>query len=848
MELINKTTRKAIKQMVYVSQCARALALMPTPEDFALRLVGDLRIIARMVNRISIRINEILDRYSAIPSEFLIRGVHELLKDLNGVNEYSNDTIVKILNGMSSNRVTTNLGNINSISSAYMSIGGGLTYNSLDSNLKLSTSSGGTMFIHTYGNDWVSDYNINDIKYIEDVTGYTYSSNDSLMETIDTAKKHVESNIRQVKKTFEVLTKDFDDVFGFVNGKNFEDDAYKTDYKKIGDEFSDVTGEIKEEVDRFVKNFNIGKVVSAIGGLVVGAGAAALAVDMLPTIDTDMILKDVVGGVDRQYKDEVIESYNKSRGGNSNLVNIPGTSRKINIDDLEIYNTYGYDKYVEEFEEENDKKRSEILRNMQKVRTCSELNAISNQESGQKNKSALKSIQDVRNVAVKSRQIENYKRFLSIELECLKKECLYMKINIKNEWDLMMDQYKTAIKEITDFFTAMGKGGNETVDACCDRINDDAKQIVELCKSIVVEMTNASCMVGVPYAVGLCCDMPVHKVLAFIKDIQIIMTFMKNLIRLGIDIIVQLTIIAKLIFGGIHSLAVILKRLKGLIGVNSVLDMVDNLVGEVKPIMVEGKLLMENALSPIYYNETPDYERRVEAIEGLLSDDANGGYVEKFRYTDDVNAKNKYRNKVFGGYVSEDDIENLLEELESKGEREIVAYRSPLLNDTGDDFAGWIFYYADAYDDMKRNWSSRKKRQRNKVIKKASKKNKLRGGRLSGGVAELRKNKSFGYYNTNDVYRANTVSGFDAYYWYTKYTNDPTDCDPDFDNTEFIYDDDGNVIGKNDKFKQSVVTPIQTTANGSMVELNDGRRVFVEGKIVKSGDFVNVDGVKYKVK
>lgn len=848
MELINKTTRKAIKQMVYVSQCARAVSLMPTPEDFALRLVGDLRIIARIVNRISIRINEIMDRYSAIPSEFLIRSVHELLKNLNGVNEYSNDTIVKILNSMSSNRVTTNLGNINSISSAYMSIGGGLTYNSLDSNLKLSTPSGSTMFVQTYSNDWVSDYNINDIKHIEDATGYTYSSNDSLMETIDMAKKQVESNIRYVKKTFEVLTKDFDDVFGFVNGKNYDDTTYKTDYGKIGDSLSDVTGEIKEEVDRFVKNFNIGKVVSAIGGLVVGAGAAALAVDMLPTIDTDMVLKDVVGGVDRQYKDEVIESYNKSKGRNSNLVNIPGTSRKINIDDLEIYNSYGYDKYFEEFEEENDKKRSEILMNMQKVRTCSELNAISNQEDGQKNKSALKSIQDKRQVAVKYKQIENYKRFLSIELECLKKECLYMKINIKNEWDLMMNQYKTAINEITNFFTAMGKGGNETVDRCCDRINDDANQIIELSKSIVVEMTNASCMVGVPYAVGLCCDMPVHKVLAFIKDIQIIMTFIKNLIRLGIDIIVQLTIIAKLIFGGIHSLAEILKRLKGLIGVNSVLDMVDNLVGEVKPIMIEGKLLMENALSPIYYNETPDYERRVEAIEGLLSDDANGGYVEQFRYTDDINAKNKYRNKVFGGYVSEDDIENLLEELESKGEREIVAYRSPLLNDNGDDFAGWIFYHADAYDDMKRNWSSRKKRQRNKIIKKASKKNKLRGGRLSGGVAELRRNKSFGYYDTNNVYKGNTVSGFDAYYWYTKYTNDPADCDPDFDNTEFIYDDDGNIIGENKKFKRSVVTPIQTTANGSMVELNDGRRVFVEGKIVKSGDFVNVDGVKYKVK
>ena len=33
-----------------------------------------------------------------------------------------------------------------------------------------------------------------------------------------------------------------------------------------------------------------------------------------------------------------------------------------------------------------------------------------------------------------------------------------------------------------------------------------------------------------------------------------------------------------------------------------------------------------------------------------------------------------------------------------------------------------------------------------------------------------------------------------------------------------------------------------------LVELNDGRRVFVEGRIVESGDFVSVNGVKYKVK
>ena len=175
-----------------------------------------------------------------------------------------------------------------------------------------------------------------------------------------------------------------------------------------------------------------------------------------------------------------------------------------------------------------------------------------------------------------------------------------------------------------------------------------------------------------------------------------------------------------------------------------------------------------------------------------------------------------------------------------------VAYRSPILNDEGDDFAGWIFYYADAYDDMKRSWSSGKKRRRNKVIKKASKKNKLRGSKLVGGVADLKRNKSFGYYK-NGKYKKNSVDGFSAYYWYTKWTSDPTDCDPDFGNVEIVYDKDGNIVSQSAK-DSSVVSPIQTTANGSLVELADGSRVFVEGKIVKSGDFVNVNGVKYRVK
>ena len=119
--------------------------------------------------------------------------------------------------------------------------------------------------------------------------------------------------------------------------------------------------------------------------------------------------------------------------------------------------------------------------------------------------------------------------------------------NVRNDWDIMMRQYRDAIREIKLFFTDDSYGGCISIDRCCDRINDDATQIVELCKSITVELTSAVSMIPTPYAIGSCVDMPVHKVLAFFKDIKIIITFLKNLIRLGIDIISQLTILAKIV-------------------------------------------------------------------------------------------------------------------------------------------------------------------------------------------------------------------------------------------------------------------------------------------------------------
>ena len=920
-KLITDSGRKAIKKMVEISQCARALSLMPTAEDFALRLIGDLRIIARRVNSLSIRINGMLDKYSSIPGEFLLKGFDEILDKLENVNDYAKFTINETSGVItttleSAKSITESAGSATSaLTSATLQVGGGLAYGStaIVEDIKLASKGNLRQRIteeviadvtagkipvdqmskvielkiavaveDEYKNsvsirDWTVSSTEKSTDSIDDFFGKGTSSLDDsiewangvkndanelvdntvgkLMDKVNNAKNDVEEKIKNVRDLVKELTKDFDNAFGFISGKDFLEDTFRNasaSAYSMDTPVYDALGEVNDEIANFIENFSIAKVVTAMGGIVIGAGAATLAMDLLPTINVDRMLKEIIGGVDTYRIDKMSElMYNKYFESEPDLLEVPDVPWRLSKDDLEKYNADGYNKYLEEFEEENNNKRSELLNKMQSNNRKDRRDARKeNRElmKEEENKSALKAMRKVRRDAIKAKQIEKYKGFLKIELDYLKRDCLDIKTEIKYEWDSMMAQYKSAIAEIKRFFTKDGYGGNDTVDRCCDRINDDATQIVEMCKSITIELTSTVAMVPTPYAIGTCVDMPVHKILAFFKDIKIIITFLKNLIRLGVDIISQLTILAKLICNGVQSLADILKTLKDLIGVDKILNMIDYLIGLFRPKMVEAKILIENGLSPVYYNETEDYENRVDAIENLLEGDLTKKVkVEIFKYSDDPQFKKK-KQKEFGGLSKdEEEIEEWLEELEAKGDREIFAYRSPILNTEGDDFAGWIYYFPYAYDYMKNGWSSGKKRRRNKVIKKAAKKNKLIGGRLYGGVAQLSRNKSFGYYNEKGKYVGNSVNGFDAYYWYTHWTNDVTDCVPDFDNVVIEYDADGNPLAKT-AINKNVVSPIQTTANGSMVELSDGRRVFVEGKIVKSGDFVNVDGVKYRVK
>ena len=136
-KIITDGMRKAIKKMAQISQCAKALSLMPTPEDFALRLIGDMRIIAGLMKSISTRIDEILDRYTNIPTEFLLKGFDEILEKLHDIDDYAKFAISETMNVMSSTvksakEISDGLGSaVSAATSATLQIGGGLTYGAI---------------------------------------------------------------------------------------------------------------------------------------------------------------------------------------------------------------------------------------------------------------------------------------------------------------------------------------------------------------------------------------------------------------------------------------------------------------------------------------------------------------------------------------------------------------------------------------------------------------------------------------------------------------------------------------------------------------------------------------------
>lgn len=872
-DVINSSTKKVIKGMVITCQTARFVSLMPKPQDFITRIVGDVVYLSAEVQKLSDEINRLLEQYSQIPVNYLMTQVNSItgsmsrivdrtntyvqtgVNNLMGLGENTMDMISELTGdtidivGETSKMVTSFGSTIAHTSSAILGktetasdiydatevmlewIGNGFKNVSEKSTASLNKASQGITDTKTKINSGIND-----------VASKTNENIDKFQRSIETLLKNLQE---KMKKLSSVLDSGFQDVTGLSSistGTSYVNEALNESGSTSPS--SQAVVAISQSLSNVIKNFSISKVIGAFGGVLTQSIIVKTGLDQLPPINFEEMIANVRDDLtisnEDLYKelDSLTDSaYNDVNEFNKTLVDIPAEEKE--------YGDEKYKEYLKQFDEEISKQRELIRISMQRVENSKDklddrqFAALKMRER-RATKSAIKEVKKFRKQVFNAKQASRKKDIIGDELTRLRKEVEYRCNSIKSDWNDMMDEYRNAIKEIKSFFQT-GGDGDMFIDDCCAAINQDCNNIKELCKNLTTQLIGTTIKIAMPADVGPVFPNPGYKIADFWMDIKTIIKFIKDLITLIIDIMNNVNKLARIMLNGINSLAEIIQQLMKLLGLQWFMDLIQNILDFFGGKMGSVRELLENMLSPVYYRDTEEYDNTLEILENMMNDT-----------TGRVSLSNKDKNYLTNSVkdaryyvISNDDLNDLrwtwendweekydkfMNNLEDKGD-EIVAYKSPifadndgsvsnvsaLMNgetmDNGIKFIGWYFYHPNLDHT---NLSRLAKKFKKIVIQKASKKS----TKKNGGVNKLKSKNISG------------VKAYNRFYWYTYYTEDlEKDC---YVNTA--------------KNKDTYIDSVVQTENGSIVNVEGIGRVFVKDNMVKSGDYVNVNGKKYRVK
>ena len=605
------------------------------------------------------------------------------------------------------------------------------------------------------------------------------------------------------------------------------------------------TQSITSSLSNVINNFSISKVVFAFAGVITQSAIVKLGLDQLPPIDFESMMYKIRDDI-TMTEDDLYKQYQQLSDSTYNDIIKFGEDLSKNPSEFRNYSAENYDKFKDEFEDELKKQREDIRTRMKFAKNDRNQATIAKKEI----RSAIKEIEKYRKQIKNAKQTSTLKSIIDDELKNFKKEIEYISNSIKSDWESMMKQYRDAIKEIKEFFST-GGSCDMFIDDCCNQINKDCDDIKELCKNLSSQLIGCTIKVAMPADIGPVFPNPVYKISDFWMDVKTIFKFIKDLITLIIDIINNVNKLVRIMLNGINSLKEILDEFLSIIGLKWLMNLVQNIINLFGDNIKSARLSLENSLSPVYFSDTKEYENSLEALESLLDGkrisirETLTGSIEMLNSINSINADfniaysgaknisyiNTSANSSKTAQKQSEKVQILIDELEKRGD-EIVAYKSPIIEEPGDTttvsnmidggssdvdikFIGWHFFHPNL-NNKDYYKSDFMKKIKSKIIKKAAKS----GHKKRGGVNGLRTR-----------WKVKSDTAYDAFYWYTYYTEDlEKDC--------FEFKTDDNTV---------IIDNVVHTENGSVVQLNDGRKVFVANNMVKSGDYVNVDGVKYRV-
>lgn len=888
MEVINAGMRKGIKIMCVTTQTMQFISLMPKPKDFVTRIVGDVVYLSSQIKRLSDDMNKLLDSYAEIPGNYLMTQMNSITGSLTGivnrVEDYANNAVNQTV-GLAENAVnmvTELTGSVidttGAATSAIVSLGAEVAHSSaaiLGDTDTAEDIHSGTEVILEWTNDGfqsISDTATAPLKSATQklvdartsVTNKISGAANAVTDKIGEAQKWVETLITELrdkmKELEKVMDSGFKDVTGMssvANGSNAVTEALKQ--SDNNSPAAQITTAVTSAVTDVIKNFSIGKMVLAFGGLLTQSVIVRLGLDKLPPIDFESMLCGIRDDMEMSSED-LYNQYNKLMDSTYNdYIKFGEEANKIPTEDRN-YSDKNYKEFINKYNTELKEQRDNIRTLMKD--SSNHRGDVVDVNTKKEIRSAIKEVEKYRKQVKNARQTTTLKDIIGSELDNFKKEAEYRCNSLKSDWKDMMNQYKESIKEIKRFFTS-GGSCDMYIDDCCDKINQDFDDIKEICTSLITQLVSSGIKIAMPADIGPCVPNPGFKIPDFLLDIKTILKFIKDLLTLIIDIINNINKLARLMLNGLNNLTEIIKQLMELIGLKWLMDLVQSIIDLFGSNISNSKVVLENTLTPIYFQDTEEYDNTMQALEEYLDGkkftdlgkDALSD-TESMLKTMSGNFSKKQNKaidelvgsiqKIQNGNSSDEDIENFIDALEEQGEV-VVAYKSPIIQESGSEskvsdlvdggkmdndvkFIGWHFYHPDLSHTETKYYgggfiNTLMKKIKTKIIKKASK----TGSKKTGGVAMLNRKIVGWKKETHDI-------AYIAFYWYTYYTEDlEKDC----------------FEGKT-RQGTTIIDSVIQTQNGSIVNIvdTDGntKKVFVADNMVRSGDYVNVDGVKYRVK
>ena len=877
MEVINTGMRKGIKAMAVVCQTAQFVSLMPKPKDFVTRIVGDVVYLSAQLTKLSEDMNKLLDSYADIPVNYFMTQVNSITGSLSGITNRLNTYVQNGVNqiaGLGENALNTiseitgaAIDTTGSLTSAVVSLGSAVVQTPV--NILGQTDTGEEIndaaeIVLEWTNNGFKTIKDDVTKPINDLTNKLNNLKSGVTDTINGATNTVNDKIQEAQKWIQTLINELRDKVQKLS--NLMDTGFKdvtglssiskgattisTGLAESGEESlaGTATQSITSSLSNVINNFSISKVVFAFAGVITQSAIVKLGLDQLPPIDFESMMYKIRDDI-TMTEDDLYKQYQQLSDSTYNDIIKFGEDVSKNPSEFRNYSAENYDKFKDEFEDELKKQREDIRTRMKFAKNDRSQATIAKKEM----RSAIKEIEKYRKQIKNAKQTSTLKSIIDDELKNFKKEIEYRSNSIKSDWESMMKQYRDAIKEIKEFFST-GGSCDMFIDDCCNQINKDCNDIKEMCKNLASQLIGCTIKVAMPADIGPVFPNPVYKISDFLMDVKTIIKFIKDLITLIIDIINNVNKLVRIMLNGINSLKEILDEFLNIIGLKWLMNLVQNIINLFGDNIKSARLRLENTLSPVYFSDTKEYENSLEALESLL--DGNRISIREtltgsIDMLNSINSINKDFNEVYNGaknisYINtsattgravtyaenqSEKVQKLIDELEKRGD-EIVAYKSPIIEEPGDTttvsnmidggssdidikFIGWNFFHPNLNN---KNYykSNFMKKIKSKIIKKAAK----NGHKKRGGVNGLRTR-----------WKVKSDTAYDAFYWYTYYTEDlEKDC--------FEFKTDDNTV---------IIDNVVHTENGSVVQLSDGRKVFVANNMVKSGDYVNVDGVKYRV-